>query len=503
MSELITNDEFKTLWDKNPIVVIDSCSLLDLYRYASRPAKKILSILEEIESQIWIPYHVLIEFENNKSKVIQSSHNKYKNVISETKSLINKTESKINSNFVRYGKFEYPEIHSLKKELEKKLSEACSITEQFTDKVSEEIHENSKLLVENSIGSFIEHLTSKGRLGVPLSLKEKIDIYEEGELRYKYLIPPGYKDIDKDRDDSTNTKKYGDLLIWKEILKKAHDDKVSVIFITDDEKEDWWELSSDSSSKIIKARSELTSEFKDITDNDSCEFLMLTLPYLIKHLSTLKEIDCKENYLMGLDLQPEDTVLDIFERLDWQNKLSNEFNIEDELLNNELLHTYIGDLLQDIEISEYLNLQFDEIYIDYDEEDVIIEGDFYSDVIINMDTYEYDDITSNVSAQIMLKGIFSIEFKISVNDSTVEIEEHNEVIDLFNFEIENYKELSREFEYHSEKCVICHKNIGLYISGNSDLICESCSIDYEGCPKCGKIYPIGSLEGSHCYNCTS
>ncbi|TDM13567.1 PIN-like domain-containing protein [Macrococcus bovicus] len=501
MSELITNEEFKRLWDKDPIVVIDSCSLLDLYRYASRPAKKILSMLEEIESQIWIPSHVLIEFENNKSNVIQVSHNKYKNVISDTKKLINMTEDKINSNFVRYGKFEYPEIHSLKTELKRKLIEACSIANQFTDKVSEEINENKKLLLQNNIETFIEHLTSKGQSGTPLSLKEKIDVYKEGEIRYKYLIPPGYKDIDKDKKDITNTKKYGDLLIWKEILKKAHDDKVSVIFITDDEKEDWWELSGGPSSKIIKARSELTSEFKEVTDNDSSEFFMLTLPYLIKNLSSLKEIDCKENYLMNLDLQPEDTVLDIFERLNWQNKLSDECSLEYELSNNGILQTYISDLLQDVEISEYLNLHFDEIYTDYDEDNIIIEGNFYSDILINEVIYEYDDFTSDVVAQITLKGNFSIEFKFSVSDDTTEIEEHDEVLTLFNFEIKDYKELSKEFDYHFERCMICNKNIGAYMTGNSDFICEICSIDYEGCPKCGKLYPSGSLEGSYCYNC--
>lgn len=501
MSELITNEEFNILWDKDPIIVIDSCSLLDLYRYSSRASKKILSILEEISSQIWIPSQVLIEFENNKSKVIQVSHNKYKNVILDTKRLIHQTENKINSNFRRYGKFEYPEIHSLKTELIEKLTVACSIANQFTDKVSEEIKENSKLLVEKNIEIFIEHLISNGQSGPPLSLKEKIDIYKEGELRYKYLIPPGYKDIEKDKNDKTQTKKYGDLLIWKEILKKAHDDRVSVIFITDDEKEDWWELSSEPNPQIIKARSELISEFKDITKIGSSEFLMLTLPHLIKHLSALKEISCKENYLMNLDLQPEDTVLDIFERLDWQNELSNEYSLEYELSNNVNLQNYIGELLQDVEIKEYLNLYFDEIYIDYDEDDLIIEGNFYSDILINMAIYEYEDFTTDVIAQITLKGNFSIEFKISVSDNSVEIEEHDEVIRFNNFEIEDYKELSREFDYLSEKCISCHKNIGVYVTGNSDWICEGCSIDYEGCPNCGKLYPHETLEGSYCQNC--
>lgn len=60
---------------------------------------------------------------------------------------------------------------------------------------------------------------------------------EEGQNRYKKEIPPGFKDA-KNKD---GVRKYGDLIIWKELLKFACKQEQDVIFITDDVKADWWE----------------------------------------------------------------------------------------------------------------------------------------------------------------------------------------------------------------------------------------------------------------------
>ena len=44
------------------------------------------------------------------------------------------------------------------------------------------------------------------------------EIFEEGARRYGSETPPGYKDASKGEPD-----RYGDLVIWKEILRKAAD----------------------------------------------------------------------------------------------------------------------------------------------------------------------------------------------------------------------------------------------------------------------------------------
>lgn len=55
-------------------------------------------------------------------------------------------------------------------------------------------------------------------------------------------MPPGYKDAnDAEKKEAGQRYVYGDLIIWKSVIAKAKNDKVDVIFLTNDNKEDWYE----------------------------------------------------------------------------------------------------------------------------------------------------------------------------------------------------------------------------------------------------------------------
>lgn len=59
---------------------------------------------------------------------------------------------------------------------------------------------------------------------------------KEGGARFEHRLPPGFRDGNKDEN------RFGDLIIWFEILDKAVASKVAlpkVLFITNDEKSDW------------------------------------------------------------------------------------------------------------------------------------------------------------------------------------------------------------------------------------------------------------------------
>src|SRR4051812_46624693 len=60
-----------------------------------------------------------------------------------------------------------------------------------------------------------------GKTGAPFTEAEIDKISREGEHRYKAQIPPGFKDRSKDGRD-----KYGDLLIWKQIIDHYREVKV-------------------------------------------------------------------------------------------------------------------------------------------------------------------------------------------------------------------------------------------------------------------------------------
>ena len=89
-------------------------------------------------------------------------------------------------------------------------------------------------------------------------------IIDEGEKRYNKFIPPGFRDANKE-DVADNTRKYGDLLIWKQLMYKALSEKKGIIFVCDDRKDDWW---LEFRGKRIGPRPELIKEFKNVTEND-------------------------------------------------------------------------------------------------------------------------------------------------------------------------------------------------------------------------------------------
>ena len=121
------------------------------------------------------------------------------------------------------------------------------------------------------------------------SEEELKKIFEDGKIRYEKKIPPGYKDIKpknpKESEESEdNNKKYGDLVIWKEILLIGKEKNRNIIFVSNDKKEDWQEKFE---GKSIGTRKELIREYYDTTGKI---FYSLNTNDFIKRLSIKYEI---------------------------------------------------------------------------------------------------------------------------------------------------------------------------------------------------------------------
>ena len=97
------------------------------------------------------------------------------------------------------------------------------------------------------------------QVGEEYSFGELREIAKEGYERYDLEIPPGYKD----KTAKQGIRKYGDLIIWKQIIDYANNNQKNIILINNDTKEDWW----DKNPKKPKPREELIKEFYDYTNN--------------------------------------------------------------------------------------------------------------------------------------------------------------------------------------------------------------------------------------------
>ncbi|MEX0829559.1 MAG: PIN domain-containing protein [Nitrospirales bacterium] len=261
-----TKEEFKKLW-KEATIVLDANVLLNNYRYSEDARKDLLSTLGEISSRIWVPHQVVLEFQRNRLNVITESIKPLEQISSSIEDIEAKFENirkKIEES-QRRGILGSIGPEKIKSEATKGLGKHKKKLEELKERQLAFFDQDA---IEMEIASLLQ-----GRIGPPPTTQEELnEIYAEGEERFSNEIPPGYLDQSKDSQKHSEIyisgglrykRKYGDLLLWKQIIKYAKDNKVkSVIFITGDQKEDWWWKENCNGEKTIGPRPELVDEIK-------------------------------------------------------------------------------------------------------------------------------------------------------------------------------------------------------------------------------------------------
>jgi hypothetical protein len=246
----LSEDDFKKLWE-SAVFIFDSNVLLDLYRLPKEAQQDLLSLLEDkiITDRVWIPFQVAIEFTYNRLTIISDQKSKFHDVTSTINTAIEKIEKL------------YTEITNDIKGLDLKRRHSVIDTEPYINQdlfkspaaILNSFLENLKTLdaVQPEIGDSDktrERISKifQDKIGDTINQAELDSIYKEGENRYKEKIGPGYEDRDKPGayfyQDLKLVRKYGDLIVWKQIIQKVVSEKIKfVVFITGDVKKDWWE----------------------------------------------------------------------------------------------------------------------------------------------------------------------------------------------------------------------------------------------------------------------
>lgn len=234
-----SKEEFTELWN-NCIFVLDANVLLNLYRYTDDTSERLIQILREFSKRLWIPYQAAFEFHENRIDVITKQENAYKDI----EDSISKTLNKFRSDLGGYRKHPLIDTVKILKEVESFFNKYCDELRSQSEK-HPNLLENDKLLIE--ITNLLED-----KVGAPYSQEELAKLYREAETRYSKEIPPGYLDSKKDGD-----RKFGDYVLWQQMINKAKSDNKPMIFVTDDAKEDWWRSVKE---KTLGPRPELIAE---------------------------------------------------------------------------------------------------------------------------------------------------------------------------------------------------------------------------------------------------
>jgi len=229
----LTEKEIQTIWD-NGFISFDTNVLLNFYRYSDDTRKELLRVIKKYSTQLWLTHHVGYEFHKNRVSVISDQIKIYDDTIKSFHELENKI----------VGNLKTPHLSkAVLKKFEKTIQE---IIKDLESKKSF----YKKLILNDTVLTKISTTFNK-KVGVEFTSQEKNNIYKEGEERYKAKLPPGFKDSEKGEN------KFGDLVIWKELLRKAKDEKKPFILIIDDVKDDWWLRSQ---GQTISPRPELAQE---------------------------------------------------------------------------------------------------------------------------------------------------------------------------------------------------------------------------------------------------
>jgi hypothetical protein len=261
-----TKEMLKAAWgSEKTLFIFDTNVLIKLYSYQSGTLDDFFSILEYLGERIWLPHQVGLEFQNRRLDIKHREKQKFQEIYNHLDEIL-AIETKINQKFLK-GRF--PSLDSSTEKLFKSIQksiETFKVSLQECDSSQPNIRTHDE--IREKLDTFF-----RNKIGSAYTQEKLNELYKDGEIRYSKEIPPGFKDSSKEGKDYIYRgveykRKFGDLILWKQIIEKAKNEKdagkiENIIFITDDEKEDWWFCINQNGRKIIGPHANLTHEIID------------------------------------------------------------------------------------------------------------------------------------------------------------------------------------------------------------------------------------------------
>lgn len=234
-----TTEALRTLWD-DCLFVVDANVLLNLYRYSSETRKELERALISVKERVFVPHQAAKEFLKNRLVVTAGQAQEYTKAINSINDLAAVISNKKKHPFLPDA--ELPRfIDQAKKLVEHLETQQTALLDRLTN---DEILEFVQTMFDGNTGKPFDEVTLAG-------------LVAEGDIRYQNEVPPGYKDGKKDASGDPY-RRYGDLFVWKQLITEGKARDKSVVFVTDDKKEDWW---LEQSGRTIGPRTELREEF--------------------------------------------------------------------------------------------------------------------------------------------------------------------------------------------------------------------------------------------------
>lgn len=246
--------QFYELW-QSCIFSPDANVLLNLYRYTLPTRNRLLEVFTHGQERLWLTHQAAYEFHKNRLTVISQQQDAYDSIRAEFTKNLADTLNRVKQ---QYQKHSYLDVQALE-----------GVVADATDKLSHILQ--SAKAQHPDFGLYdpvLERVTSLFRdsVGDPYSPTDLAKKLKEAEERFGRKQPPGFEDAKTKPEPD----KYGDVLVWFQLLDYATQHKKPIVFITDDKKDDWWHRHK---GQTIGPRPELVHEMRAVAD---VEFYMYT-----------------------------------------------------------------------------------------------------------------------------------------------------------------------------------------------------------------------------------
>lgn len=470
MAFIYTATEFENIDEESLLVVFDTNVLLDLYRLPEETLEHLIDQFDEKLELFWIPKQVYIEYLRNSERNRNSQINLCKELKTKVIQNLNNLEGNVNKIFSNEGKYKSEKFKDFKIILKEDLSTLRSNMKKNLKEIEDELNKSNTIVSKDFdiINNFVKAI----KADTSFSQLELIDIYEEGEKRYKYDISPGFTDKNKNGID-----KYGDLIIWKEILRKVNGTQCNVIFIQNEKKEDWW-----SGKERNQIPDVLKEEFNNATLSGS-NLYMMNFDEFLNHFATMLDINGTSiDKIMNM----RNFISKIYNYIDSTKDTLIKYYIEDqqyETLSEHIENVIIGesiiggsiDEIEDFEInninitSSSMDREYERNYLNY-----MIDGTITVNVsgtaneYMNKEYIEYNKFTGKVDVDIEL--FLSVDI---TSESIINTEDLMTVLEYQDMNIENIRNISVHGEF------IYNDYLEEHDDNDGDLMCPDCGKHYD------------------------
>ena len=231
-------------WD-TAIMSVDANVLLDLYRYHADTRDRILEAISSFGERVWLSDQAATEFFRNRKRVIVSSNTTFSDAGAAVEKL---AKALVEARDKLRGQRLVP--RSLSDALDAAVSEAINEARHRIDgaQTAHPDYLREDPLLERLLAIF------DGRVGAAYDAARLAATLKAAEGRFKAKVPPGYMDEGEKEGD----RRFGDYVLWSQLIDNAKAASCPIIFVTSEKKEDWWEQKG---HLTLGPRLELLEEF--------------------------------------------------------------------------------------------------------------------------------------------------------------------------------------------------------------------------------------------------